>query len=424
MRYVASLLIFLLLTPYVFAQQDQVEIENQLRELKSMVENLQKITQEQNKRIEELEIQNVELRQKLDIRQAQTAAPQAAASLAPRTSGLPAFNPEIGVVGDIVVTSSESKEDSEGNDRVGLRELELVFGHYVDTYSRFDATVSFSDSENPSIEEAYLSHWGFPWDIKGSLGRFRPKIGKAAAIHRDSLDTADEPLVVVRYFGEEGFSRTGLELRRLFEIPFGIVSEFSLGMLEGGAGEGGTVFGSTRRRPTFYEHLKLSRDISDISNFELGLTHLIGSKDNDSNFEVNVLGVDATYLHNFSSWNRLKLQSEFYFQNRDESSTTAEDGTVTKFRDNPFGFYALADLRLSQRWAIGTRFDYVELVDNPLANKREMDLGYNAYLTLHQSEWARWRLQYRHTDYATGKNDDAVMLQGTFAIGVHKHKLE
>ena len=141
-------------------------------------------------------------------------------------------------------------------------------------------------------------------------------------------------------------------------------------------------------------------------------------------FEVNVLGLDAVYLRNFSPWNRLKLQSELYFQDRSEASLTADDGTVTKFRDNPFGFYALADLRLNQRWAVGTRFDYVELVDNPLANKREMDLGYNVYLALHQSEWARWRLQYRHTDFATGKNDDAIMFQGTFAIGVHKHKLQ
>ena len=330
MRYAASLLIFLFLTPYVFAQQDQVEIENQLKELKSMVENLQKITQEQNNRIEELERQNADLRLKSDIQQAQTTMPQAPISQAPLITGLQAFNPEIGVVGDIVAASSESREDTEGNDRIALRELELVFGHYVDPYSRFDATVSFSDSENSSVEEAYLSHWGLPWDIKGSLGHFRPKIGKASSIHRDSLDTVDEPFVVAKYFGAEGFSRTGLELRRLFETPFGLDSEFSLGMLEGGTGEGGTAFGATRRRPTFYEHLKLYRDISDISNFELGLTHLIGSKDADRRFEVNIFGLDAAYLHNFSSWNRLKLQSEFYFQDRDESSTTAENGTFSR----------------------------------------------------------------------------------------------
>lgn len=425
MRYVIFFLLIFFSVPCIFAQSGKSGIEQQLAGLKLAVENLQKITQEQNKRIEQLEKQNARLKRKLEAPQTQIAMPiPNVTQPAPLSAGLQAFNPEIGVVADIAATSSESKSDRDGNDRVSVRDLELVMGHYVDPYSRLDAAIHFSDSQEPEIDEAYLSHWGLPWEFKGTLGRFKPKIGKAAAIHRDSLDTVDESLVVARYFGAEGFSRTGFELRRLFEMPFGLNSELSMGMLEGGAGEGGTIFGTTRRRPTFYEHLKLYKDISDISNFELGLTHLIGSKDNDSNFEVNILGVDATYIHNFSSWNRLKLQNEFYFQDRDESSTTAEDGTVTKFRDNPFGFYTLVDLRLNQRWAIGTRFDYVELVDNPLANKREMDLGYSAYLTLHQSEWARWRLQYRHTDYATGKNDDAIMLQGTFAIGMHKHKLQ
>lgn len=417
MRFIIFLsLIFSIFTSRGFCQQGQSDMEGQLKELKALVESMQKITQEQGRRIEELEKANAELK----------AGPSqdVSAPLAQLSTGLAALNPEIGVVGDIVATSSESAEDTEGNDRAAVRELELVFGHYVDPYSRFDATISFSDFENPGLEEAYLSHWGLPRDIKGSLGRFKPKIGKAASIHRDSLDTVDEPFVVARYFGVEGFSRTGLELRRLFEASLGLDSELAFGMLEGGTGEGGTIFGSTRRMPTFYEHLKLYKDITDSKNLELGLTHLIGSKDNDRNFEVNVLGLDATYIKNFSAWNKLKLQSEFYFQDRDESSSTADDGTVTKFRDNPFGFYGLADLRLNQRWAAGARFDYVELVDNPLANKREMDLGYSAYLTLHQSEWARWRLQYRHTDFATGKEDDAVMLQGIFAIGSHKHKLQ
>ena len=142
MRHLAFLLIFLFSAPGVFAQAEQSGIENQLKELKAMIGNLQKITQEQNKRIEELEIQNVELRQKSDIGQAQTAAPQSAASQAPLTTGLQAFNPEIGVVGDVVATSSESKEDAEGNDRIAVRELELVLGIMLILF-RFDATAAF-----------------------------------------------------------------------------------------------------------------------------------------------------------------------------------------------------------------------------------------------------------------------------------------
>lgn len=48
----------------------------------------------------------------------------------------------------------------------------------------------------------------------------------------------------------------------------------------------------------------------------------------------------------------------------------------------------------------------------------------STFLTFHQSEWARWRLQHRHEEGANQKTDDAALLQGTFAIGTHKHQLQ
>jgi hypothetical protein len=48
----------------------------------------------------------------------------------------------------------------------------------------------------------------------------------------------------------------------------------------------------------------------------------------------------------------------------------------------------------------------------------------SAFLTFYQSEWARWRLQYRHEERANAKTDDAVFLQATVAIGTHKHQLQ
>ena len=103
------------------------------------------------------------------------------------------WTPEIGVVADTVLKLTSSKEDTEGNNRLSLRELELVFGSNVDPFSRLDATISFSDTEDPSLEEAYLTRFGLPLNTTARIGKFKPKVGKALGTHRDSLDTVDEP---------------------------------------------------------------------------------------------------------------------------------------------------------------------------------------------------------------------------------------
>lgn len=411
------LVILVTLSLSAYAEEDSLKQEVEamkatLGELRATVTSQSRTIEAQEKRIKELERTNAKVPQ-APAPMLFATTPRSSAS----TTSLSALNPEIGVVGDVVASLSENSADTEGNDRLSLRELELVFGHPVDPYSRFDATISFSDSENPSLEEAYITHWGLPGGVKARLGRIRPKIGKASSLHRDSLDTVDDPLVVQKYFGTDGLSRTAAELSAFLPLPWEAVThELTAGIMEGGVGESATLFGATRRRPSFYSHLKNFWDISDITNFELGATHLVGSKDADSGYEVNALGVDATLTHYVTPSNKLKIQGEAYFQHRDETDPT--------LGNNPLGFYTLVDYRLSPRFGVGGRFDYVELVDNPTTSPRDADTAYTGYVTLYQSEFTRWRAEYQHVEFAAGDNDERVFLQGTVAIGVHKHQLQ
>ena len=182
-------------------------------------------------------------------------------------------------------------------------------------------------------------------------------------------------------------------------------------------------FGSVRRRPTVYSHLKTYKDLSDVSGLELGLTHLVGSGPHDNGFQVNVLGVDATYIYHITPINKLLLQSEVYVQDRGgASSTDATTGVVTHFDQHPWGAYLLGDYRFAPRWSAGLRLDQVRPVDT--VGKRNVDDGVSAFLTFYQSEFARWRLQYRYESDQDRKQDHAVFLQGTFAIGTHKHQIQ
>jgi len=193
--------------------------------------------------------------------------------------------------------------------------------------------------------------------------------------------------------------------------------------LEGKAGEGSVTFGTSRRRPTVYSHLKMFKDLNDLSGLELGLTHLVGSTSKDNGFQVNVLGADATYIHHFTPINKLLLQGEVYVQKRDAAfSKDSDTGKVTRFDQHPWGIYLLGDYRFAPRWSTGLRLDQVRPVDT--AASRNIDQGISAFLTFYQSEFARWRLQVRHEEDADKKQDNAVFLQGTFAIGTHKHQLQ
>lgn len=411
--------------PRAWAQPSSEELaalQQHVQQLSAMVQQLNTTVQAQQQRIADLERGGGPQ----TAFAAGSAVVPSAALQRQAASSLSAFNPEIGLLGDIVGQLSESSADGEGNDKLSAREVELVFGHPIDPYSRFDSTITFSDFEEPSVEEAYITHWGLPGEVKARLGRMRPKIGKASAVHRDMLDTVDEPLVVSSYLGAEGLSRTGVELSGFLPMPWtSVVHELTAGVLEGGIGEGGTLFGATRRRPSFYTHLKNFWDLSEASNLELGVTHLIGSKDADARFEANALGIDATLLHYVTPTNKFKWQSELYLQDRDEAFSMAEDGTRTNFHENPWGLYSLMDYRLSPRVGVGARFDYVEPVDvDPAQLARHADTAWAGYLTFYQSEFARWRLQYRHTNFAQGGDDNTVFLQGTVTIGVDKHQLQ
>ena len=403
------------------------DIAGELRHLRQKLDHLETVVKDQQNEINTLKLENSRLRST-----AQTVQP--AAQRAPGAVSA-AFNPEIGVVADIVGKLTESKEDSEGNDKISVRELELVVGHDIDPYSRFDSTLAFSDFESMHLEEAYVSHMGLPYGFKTRLGRMRPKIGKASPMHPDSLETVEMPLVVQRYLGVEGLSRTGLEISNFLPLPYeSVTHEVIGGILEGGVGEDGEMFGDTRRRPSFYARVRNFAELSPYANFELGATYLKGSSDEDSSYEVDAFSVDATLVRYFDAVRRLKLQAEAYFQSRDEGYLEGEEheeehlhallhAEEIEFRENPWGMYGLAELRLSTQFALGARYDYVQPI-NQETDYPDNDWAVTGFLTFYQSEFARWRFQYQYADLGDGSDDHRFFLQGTFAIGTHKHQLQ
>ncbi len=414
MRIVFLLILFSCLIMTNAFADDISDLKEQIKALTQTINELKNTVEVQQKEINSLkETQNI----KPPVSVVQPSSqPSASAKIFPGK-----FTPEIGVVADMAAKFEKSKFDTENANRIQVREVELVMGSNVDPFSRFDTTIAFTEDHTIDLEEAYLTRFGLPFDTTARIGRFKPKIGKMLPVHRDSIDTVDEPLVIQRYFGDEGENKSGLDLTKILDLPLPSVHQVTVGVIEGGNGDGGTAFGSARRRPTLYGHLKNYLDITDSTNFELGLSDALGSNDNDVGFKTNILGLDATLRHILNPNRDVKLQGETFYLNRRESETNI--GT-TDPAGNFWGGYGLLGVRLSSLWGTGLRFDYVEPVDRLLSDPNKAETGYSGYLTFYQSEFARWRLQYSRIDRTTGENDNRVFIQGTFAIGEHKHKLQ
>lgn len=404
MKFIFAFLLICLL-PFQSSAFANAVLEMKVNELSRLVQQLQQTVAVQQKEINLLkETQSL----KVSVPAAASATPTPPSSA---TRGR--WNPDIGVIADMVFEHNSAQDDQGGADRLSVRELELVMGSYVDPYSRLDINIAFSDFEEVHVQEAYLTRFGLPWETTARIGRSKPKVGKALVYHRDVLDTADYPLVIRRYFGDDGFSKTGVDLSRPLDLPFDSAHEITVGVIEGGNGEGGTVFGDARRRPTLYSHVKNFWDITDLTHFELGASHMLGSADEDAGMENNLLGLDGTLIHFYGPDQRIKFQSELFYLNQQDS-----------LDENRFGTYGLLDVRFHKQWAAGLRFDYAQLVHKPGLSPGGSETGYTGYITFFQTEFARWRLQYNHINSTTGKDDNQFLVQGIFAIGEHKHKLQ
>ncbi len=379
-------------------------------------------------------------------------------------TGFSALNPEIGVVGDVVGTASTENAGIEGADQFTFRELEFVFGGYTDPYSRGDFALVVHDDHGIEIEEAFLTHFSLPFALKGQIGKFRSKFGKINLKDLNALPSVNEPLVVQDLLGPEGFSHTGVRLQRLIPNPWDFFLEGTLEFVNGEEGvghHGGRVFRAGRDKPILNSHLKAYFDLTDDTGLELGGSLMVGPSQRDAGKLAHIVGTDLTLTHFMEGGKKLLWQSEFMHASRERNNDLSlfdllgeeESEAVEEIlldldeselaelfaalevarratRTDAWGCYSLVDFRFHPKWSVGARADYIRPLDEILTGSSAWAAA--GWLTFHQSEFARVRLQYQHTDFGSpffldelrDSHRDEVMLQVRFQIGVDRHGLQ
>ena len=360
------------------------------------------------------------IRAALQAAGAQQPAPDTVGEQASRTRNLSVLNPEISVTGDVVGTYTSP---SEGRSKFSAvpREFEFGFQSALDPYTYTKIFVAFHEEPKIAgypeagedghehaavhIEEGYFYYIGLPIGLK--LGKFRQEIGLYNRWHTHALFEVDRPLPTVVFLGDDGLIQTGLSLT-LPVIMTGAGTQ--VGTVEITASENEALFGAAKEI-SFLGNIRSFWDLSPSTYLQFGVTGVYGENhDATDPFDASLLGLDVSFRWRppqRSMYRDLNLKAEWYFAGRESAASTLTGN----------GGYVQANLRLSRRWIVGFRTDYLD-------NYGEGGEVYQLVpsLTWWQTEWVFFRLQYNYLKPEGSGGNHTVLLQTVWAVGPHRHE--
>lgn len=329
-------------------------------------------------------------------------------------SGAKMFNPDIGVIGNLVGAGGASKGGSETLaplPLVTLQESEASFQAIIDPFARADFFLAIGE-EGIEVEEGFISFTTLPGGLLLKAGKMRANFGRLNAFHNHTLPWIDRPLVMFNLLGgdatdpDTGIKDAGLSVSRL--IPAGKLFVEATGELY--RGDSGTVFKSSRRADfSTVAHVRAYTDLTDDANIEVGGSYSRGHNELGSAFVTQLYGTDITFRWRplrRAIYRSLAARAELIWSRR-------EDLTLTQ---KAFGLYASLDYQLARRWVAGGRFDQSDRAMNALIQDR----GFSGVLTFRPSEFSQIRSQYRRTRFGDGgRIANELLFQVLFTIGAH-----
>ncbi|MDX1645507.1 MAG: hypothetical protein R3304_00075 [Longimicrobiales bacterium] len=361
-----------------------------------------------------------------------------------RQRSLQGLNPEISLNADVFGHVNPDDTDA---DNFFWREFELSIQSSLDPFSRAALFISRHGSgpeiepfggelgghghagegegeaegeeahggEGFEIEEGYVEWVSLPGGFGLKLGKFFQRLTKLNRWHAHALPFQSRSLPHIAFVGEESLAQSGLSVTWL--APFG----------GGGAGtyeatvevtrsENETLFGESHR-PSVLTHLNAFWQLSSAVDFELGGSWLNGSfEDADAFFDRNLYSVEAAFNWIPPERSRragLTVRGGYMILDGLGSEDPLAAGT-----GDASGLWTMAELRLSNNWLIGGRFDRVE---SPLEPEVTQWL-FSPTLTWWQSEWVRVRAEYDFlSEFEAEPSTGMFVLQVTFGMGPHRH---
>lgn len=347
-----------------------------------------------------------------------------------------AFNPAIGVVLNGFFSSSSRDTSTQAirgfalGDEAGLvprgfslGESEVNFAANIDPYLTGQLVMSFSNSGQANVEEAYIATSGLDGGFTIKAGRFLSGIGYLNEHHAHQWSFSDAPLPYRAFLGGQ-VGDDGVQVKWL--APVDLFLEFGAEWLRGDAFPAGN--GASAGKGTVTAYIHAGDDINDSSSWLAGLSYLHTRAHNrDTSGDIfsgsDDLGI-ASLIYKWApggnpTQQNLTLSGE-YFLGREKGLF---DGVPINL--NRSGWYAQGVYQFMPRWSFGLRYAQLNADNVPVALTGSVldDFGQTprsttALLEFDTTEFGRFRLQYSH-DQSDLKPNDEVLFQYTVTYGAH-----
>ena len=272
------------------------------------------------------------------------------------------------------------------------------------------------------VEEGYVEWVGLASGLGLKFGRFFHQFGQLNRWHQHALPLQSRSLPHIAFLGKEPLGGTGASVHWL--LPIGVGSGTYEATWEMARKENENLFGEASG-VSILGHLNAFWNLSSATDLDLGLSWIRGSYlDDDNAGDRDLYGAEMAL-----TWRPPERSRDRGFTFR--GGVMALSGLVSGVTPVPgpgrsaltderaLGWWISGELRLSQRWLVGGRFDRGE---NP-ENTSETAWVMSPTLTWWQSEYVRLRLEYDllGRSFVT-TNEGRLFFQVTFAMGPHKHE--
>lgn len=325
-----------------------------------------------------------------------------------------------------------------------LNYAEMAIHSTVDPYLDADVVFHFSET-GVEIEEGYFTSRKLPYNLRIRGGKILSEFGRINAQHHHAWNFSDMPLIYRSLLGHEKLKENGVQLQWVAPTePYLMIGMEALqGSNPGSFGHttvtnpnnGATLASSTGEPSLAVGYIKTS---ADIGNTTLLAGTSIARGESRINFtntvpafsgKSTIYGFDLTLKHYFDSYSSLSWQSEWLYRNMD-GTQFMDNGTVTTNTSSKkqAGYYSELVYAPNQTWRVGTRYDAIYqnnvLLDGINQNMPDTMEQLSAMIEYHTSEYARYRLQYTHSnalfDSASERqNLDSILFSINLAIGKH-----
>jgi hypothetical protein len=326
-----------------------------------------------------------------------------------------------------------------------LPNSELTLEGAVDPYFKGFANIVYKLDPNGEtgveLEEVYFQTTSLPWNLQVKGGQFFTEFGRQNPQHPHSWAFVDQPLVLNRMFGPDGFRSQGLRLSWL--APTSWYTEATVSVLNSA---GGTAF-SFRREESFDIHggAPVERDVLQFgdmllvprlaTSFDLTSTHTVvlgtsaafGPNNSGLQAGTQIYGADLYWKWKsptaqqgfpFVSWQTEVLARRYEAAERG----AADDPTLTLPQEilKDRGIYSQVLWGIKPRWVVGLRGDWASgnsaAFDSELRSER---VRLSPNVTWYPTEFSKLRLQYNYDHREGLGSDHSIWMQFEFLLGAH-----